>query len=146
MGVVSSQSADPNSDISRDTFDLAQDVIVPIAQHLHAMLLEPCGVLPIMRLANVARMLSAVDFDHEFQRGTVKVGNVWAERMLSAEGQTRQLATAKDAPQLALGIGHRTPQSAATSRVFPHAGEPGDKTTPTRKLTLPTSPFKGEVL
>src|SRR5262249_800684 len=66
------------------------------------------------RFSRIARMLTAVDFDHQSVLGAGEIDNEVADRVLSPELVSRQSSIAQSRPHASLGIGRMLPQLAGS--------------------------------
>jgi hypothetical protein len=99
----------------KNTGDVFEDLIVPEADDAPSLGFEPCGAPQILRLSPT--MLTAIDLDDERSLDTNKVGDVWAERDLSAEAIPTQLFLAYALPQPELRVGRVAAQT--TGAIWP---------------------------
>ena len=83
-----------------NAFEIGEDIIVPESDHAVAATFQVGGP----RRVSLGRMLSSVDFDDEATLMADEVGDIGANRHLSAEFQTIELASADRAPELLFGL------------------------------------------
>src|ERR1700730_268189 len=72
-------------DLVPNPFDVLEHVIVPKTEHGYSFAAQPLRPTCVMSLMRLLIVLTAVDFNGELQRRTIKVDNVFAERMLATK-------------------------------------------------------------
>jgi hypothetical protein len=92
-----------DQDLVEDRIGLAQYVVVPEADHSKSGMLQPSG--PRGVVARAVEMLPAVEFDHQPRTESDEIDDPRTNRLLPAELDARQPASAKVEPQSPLGIG-----------------------------------------
>ena len=92
--------------VLKHIIDIAQDIIVPIAQDAIAAQFKNSCSLGIMRC--IFRMLTAIDFNDEFRAMAYKICNISSDAHLPAEVRSRSLeAMAQMPPKFLFRIGRR---------------------------------------
>ena len=93
-----------NYDMLADIVDVADDVVIPEAQHGPAVLLQtrcPCFIA-----SDGLRMLGAIDLDDDFPDRASEVDNVPGNRKLAPKAKPHQPMRAKLVPELQFGWCH----------------------------------------
>jgi error-prone DNA polymerase len=122
-------SAQRLNDDQQHPFGVAQHIIVPEANDTISMRFEP----PCADVA-VVGMLSTIGFDNETGFGTEEIGDIGADRVLSAETGSPGLPASQMIPQPLLGLGEVDAQMASERRHYPP---------PVDAKASPTSPSRG---
>jgi hypothetical protein len=94
----------------RHSFQVAQYLVVPVAQHHESGEFQLSGALGIA--FDRIGVLPAVALHHQHALEAGKVEDVVAERMLAPELAAFELAIAQDLPQAPLGVRWFLPQAA----------------------------------
>jgi hypothetical protein len=113
---VGEGSAQLETDLRQYARQIGKNLIVPKPQHATAMSFQPGGANRVS--GGTIGMLTTVYFNHELVSLAEEIEHITPERMLASELEPLELAAAQRLPQIALGLGQITAQSA--SRVDSH--------------------------
>ncbi len=104
--------------------DVGRHPVVREAQHPITLLIQEA--VPASIAGRILDVLRAVQLDDELRLKAGEVGDVGANRVLAAEAEAVELASAKVSPEKRLNLGLSAPQFTAASNLLPaspsHAG------------------------
>jgi hypothetical protein len=83
--------------IAKHTWQVGQDVVVPVPNDHHAFPGEPTGAA-IVSLLPLFGMLSTIDLDRDAEARTTEVERKRSDRVWPSEMKTIELIAANDAP------------------------------------------------
>jgi hypothetical protein len=107
-GLPSSRALSINEDLSnnfKNSFGLAQDVVVPKAKYLNTLLFEVSRSPLVIGKLVVLVMLTAINLDRQLCFTTIKVNDVWTNWVLTSELEATHCSVAQAGPKSMFSIG-----------------------------------------
>jgi (p)ppGpp synthase/HD superfamily hydrolase len=89
----------------KNSFGLAQDVVIPKAKHLNTSSFEISGSPFVVKTLLVLVMLTAINFDRQLCFMAIEIHDVWTDWVLTSELETTHPSIPQVGPKSLFGIG-----------------------------------------